>query len=163
VTAAASPHAQVAAALVPLRISGDGQYRLVVHLHPLELGPVSVSARVADGTVSVELAGGSDAAHDALAAALPELHRELRGEGFTSVAVAMGSMTATAGDGSRGNQQPAASSSPGQGTGHGSGQGAGSSDPGSSGRRAPFGLLSAAGAQRVGGGLVDDGSLDRWL
>jgi flagellar hook-length control protein FliK len=59
-------------------------HRLTVHLHPDDLGPVSVVAEVRDGGVSVQLASGSAAGHEALHEALPQLRQELVDAGFTN-------------------------------------------------------------------------------
>ena len=70
--------------ILPLREDPDGIHRLTVHLHPVDLGPVSVVAEIRDGAVHLQLSGAEDGAHDALRAALPELRKELEDGGFTS-------------------------------------------------------------------------------
>jgi hypothetical protein len=77
-----APAAQLATHVVPLRREADGVHRLTVHLHPLDLGPVSVVAEVRDGTVHLQLSGATEAGRDALRAALPDLRRELLESGF---------------------------------------------------------------------------------
>jgi flagellar hook-length control protein FliK len=72
----------VATHIVPLRLEADGIHRLTVHLHPADLGPVSLVAEIRDGTVAMQLAGSTEAARDALRAALPDLRRELTDSGF---------------------------------------------------------------------------------
>ncbi|HEX5741593.1 MAG TPA: flagellar hook-length control protein FliK [Pilimelia sp.] len=58
-------------------------HRLTVHLHPADLGPVSVVAEIRDGAIHVQLAGATDAGRESLRAALPDLRRELTDSGFT--------------------------------------------------------------------------------
>ena len=70
--------------IVPLRREADGVHRLTVHLHPDGLGPVQVVAEVRDGGVSVQLATGTDAGHQALHEALPQLRQELADAGFAN-------------------------------------------------------------------------------
>jgi hypothetical protein len=78
-----APAAQIATCVVPLRREADGVHRLTVHLHPLELGPVSVVAEVRDGTVHLQLSGATEVGRDALRGALTDLRRELLDHGFT--------------------------------------------------------------------------------
>ncbi len=80
--------------LVPLRGHEAGTHQLTIALHPADLGPVSVVAHLDHhGSISVELTSASDAAHDAMATALPALHRNLHDAGFGSVTVSMGTAT----------------------------------------------------------------------
>jgi flagellar hook-length control protein FliK len=69
--------------LAPLRLDADGIHRLTVHLHPADLGPVSLVAEIRDGTISLQLAGATDAGREALRSALPDLRRELTEAGFS--------------------------------------------------------------------------------
>ncbi|MFB9884224.1 flagellar hook-length control protein FliK [Planobispora siamensis] len=80
----ATPASQIAVHVVPLRQDPDGIHRLTIHLHPVDLGPVSVVAELRNGAVHLQLAGTSDAAFDALRSALPDLKRELEESGFSS-------------------------------------------------------------------------------
>jgi flagellar hook-length control protein FliK len=80
----ATPASQVAMHIVPLRRDADGVHRLTVHLHPVDLGPVSVVAEIRNGNVSVQLSGGTESGRQALHAALPQLHQELIDAGFTN-------------------------------------------------------------------------------
>ncbi len=82
--AAPAPAAQVLAHLVPLRRGPDGVHRLTVHLHPEELGQISIIAELRRGDLSVRLAGATEAGREALRVALPELRRELSDAGFGS-------------------------------------------------------------------------------
>jgi flagellar hook-length control protein FliK len=59
-------------------------HRLTVHLHPDDLGPVTVVAEIRDGGVSVQLASGTEPGHSALHEALPQLRQELLDAGFTN-------------------------------------------------------------------------------
>jgi flagellar hook-length control protein FliK len=80
----APPAIQVALHILPLRVAADGIHRLTVHLHPADLGPVSVVAEIRDGEVAVQLAGGTEAGRQALHDALPQLREELTRAGFTN-------------------------------------------------------------------------------
>ncbi|MCW2638878.1 MAG: Collagen alpha-2(I) chain, partial [Dactylosporangium sp.] len=75
---------QLAERLAPLQKGPDGVHRLTIHLNPVDLGPISVTAEVRTGDIHVHLAGATDAAREALRAALPELRKELQGSGFGS-------------------------------------------------------------------------------
>jgi flagellar hook-length control protein FliK len=80
--APASPAAQLAVRILPLRHEPDGTHRLTVHLHPVDLGPVSLVAEVRDGAIRMQLTGATEMAHHALREALPELRQELAQAGF---------------------------------------------------------------------------------
>jgi hypothetical protein len=66
-------------------------------LHPADLGMVSLVAEVRDGAVHLQLAGGSDAAREALREALPDLRRELEQGGFTRCSLDLSQDTAPGG------------------------------------------------------------------
>lgn len=85
--APATPAAQVATHLIPLRQQPDGVHRMTIQLNPGDLGPISVMAEIRNGAISVHLAGATDAGREALLAALPDLRRELEAGGFGSTAV----------------------------------------------------------------------------
>jgi flagellar hook-length control protein FliK len=55
---------------------------LTVEITPDELGPVRISVELREGNVELQLAGHSEAARDALRAALPELRRALEAAGI---------------------------------------------------------------------------------
>jgi flagellar hook-length control protein FliK len=82
-----SPAAQLAMRLVPLRTAPDGVHRLTVHLNPGDLGPISVTAEVRAGAITVHLAGATGAGREALDAALPDLRRHLTEGGYGSCAL----------------------------------------------------------------------------
>jgi flagellar hook-length control protein FliK len=79
--------------LVPLRLDADGIHRLTVHLHPADLGMVSLVAEIRDGAVHLHLAGANEAAREALREALPDLRRELQQGGFTRCSLDLGQGT----------------------------------------------------------------------
>ncbi|MBG0833309.1 flagellar hook-length control protein FliK [Planomonospora sp. ID67723] len=80
----APPASQIAVHVLPLRQDPDGIHRLTIHLHPVDLGPISVVAELRNGAVHLQLAGTSDVAFDALRSALPDLKQELEEGGFSS-------------------------------------------------------------------------------
>jgi flagellar hook-length control protein FliK len=75
---------QLAERLAPLQKGPDGIHQLTIHLNPVDLGPIRITAEVRGGDIHVHFAGATDAARDALRAALPELRKELQGSGFGS-------------------------------------------------------------------------------
>jgi hypothetical protein len=83
----ASPAAQVVNHLLPLATAPDGIHRLTVHLHPAELGPVSVTADLRGNQIHLHLAAATDIGREALRAALPDLHRELQSAGFDTASL----------------------------------------------------------------------------
>ena len=86
-TAPASPAAQIAAPLLALGAEPAGLHRLTVHLHPADLGPVSVVAEIRGGDIHLQLAGSTEAGREALRAALPDLRRELQQAGFQTASL----------------------------------------------------------------------------
>jgi flagellar hook-length control protein FliK len=94
---AAPPAAQVALHVVPLRLEADGVHRLTVHLHPADLGLVSLVAEVRDGAVHLQLAGATEAGREALRDALPDLRRELQQGGFDRCSLDLGQDTPSGG------------------------------------------------------------------
>jgi flagellar hook-length control protein FliK len=88
--APAPPATQVAMHLVPLRRDADGIHRLTVHLHPADLGMVSLVAEIRDGEVHLQLVGATEAGRDALRDALPALRRELQQGGFSQCSLDLG-------------------------------------------------------------------------
>jgi flagellar hook-length control protein FliK len=77
------------ASLARLR-SHAGTHALTVHLHPADLGAVSVNATIRDGALMVSVACADQDAHSAVLAALPNLHQELKNAGFSGVDVSLG-------------------------------------------------------------------------
>ncbi|HKS99860.1 MAG TPA: flagellar hook-length control protein FliK [Rugosimonospora sp.] len=80
--APAAPATQLAARILPLRHEPDGIHQLTVHMHPADLGPVSLVAEVRNGAVRLQLTGGTEVAHHALREALPELRQQLSQAGL---------------------------------------------------------------------------------
>jgi len=107
------PQAQIYAVLAPLRGS-TGERQLVVHLHPVELGPVTVIARTDHDMINVELSSANQGAHDALSNALPGLRDDLHDAGFGSVSVqlGMGSASPDGREAGADRRPPATSASP---------------------------------------------------
>jgi flagellar hook-length control protein FliK len=81
------PAAQLATHLAPLYKGPDGIHRLTIHLNPVDLGPISVTAEVRGGDIAVQLAGATDAGREALRGALPDLRKHLEDAGFGSCAL----------------------------------------------------------------------------
>jgi flagellar hook-length control protein FliK len=79
----APPAQQLAAEIVPLR-DKHGEHTLTVALHPADLGPVTVTARVHGTDIQLDLGSSTESGREAIRAALPELRRELERAGFTS-------------------------------------------------------------------------------
>ncbi|MFL6140959.1 MAG: flagellar hook-length control protein FliK, partial [Labedaea sp.] len=77
------PASQLAAEIAPLR-SRDGEHTLTVHLHPVDLGPITVTAQVRGQDIQLNLGGATESGREALRAALPDLRRELEQAGFSS-------------------------------------------------------------------------------
>ena len=74
--------AQLAGPIASLRTAGAGEHVMVIRVSPDTIGPVRVLAHIGTAGVRIELLGGSDAARDALRAALPDLRRDLAGAGL---------------------------------------------------------------------------------
>ena len=82
-----SPAAQLAAVIMPLRDSGDGVHRVVLQLHPEDLGQVQVRVELRGHELHLQLAGASDATRDVLRAALGDLRRDLATQGFAATTI----------------------------------------------------------------------------
>ena len=65
----------------------DAVHRMTVEVTPEGLGPVKVTAEVSGGALHVSLAGASEAARQALKAAVGDLQRELATTSFTQTTV----------------------------------------------------------------------------
>lgn len=82
--------AQLAPAVLAVHRRGpDGTHRLSIEVTPEALGRIRVEVELRDGQVALTIAGGSDAARDALRAALPELRRVLEAAGVSTGALAV--------------------------------------------------------------------------
>jgi flagellar hook-length control protein FliK len=81
--APAPPAQQLAAEIVPLR-DKNGEHSLTVSLHPVDLGPITVTARIQGTDIHLDLGGATESGREALRNALPDLRRELERAGFTS-------------------------------------------------------------------------------
>jgi len=95
--ASASPapvSAQLVAHLAPLRHDSDGVQRLVVQLHPADLGAVQVVAELRNGRLDLQLNGSTEAGRDALRSALADLRRDLTGAGVERFSVDVGGSAA---------------------------------------------------------------------
>ncbi|OMH23520.1 hypothetical protein BKD30_11325 [Tersicoccus phoenicis] len=77
-------YAQLGRALGALRTAGEGRHELTVAVHPDDLGPVTVRARIEGGTVRIELFAPTDAGRDAVRSALADLRRTLAETGLTA-------------------------------------------------------------------------------
>lgn len=105
---------------------------MVLRVSPESLGPITVTAHISGSAITVELASGSAAGHDAIRAVLGDLRRELAVLApFSSVSLA------SSGD-------PAVPASPAHGPGaggqHAGGQHAAAGGPGGSGGQASGGM-----------------------
>jgi flagellar hook-length control protein FliK len=94
-----TPAAQVAMQLIPLRKVGDGVHRMTIHLHPAELGPISVIAEVRGGAIAVQIHGGTEEGRAALQASLPELRKDLVDAGYGSCSLDLQQGSARQGQG----------------------------------------------------------------
>ncbi len=99
---AAPMGSQLAGRILPLRDAGDGVHRLTAHVHPADLGPVQIVAELRAGAIHLHLSGASDAAREALRAALPDLRRELEEAGLSPGGLDVGLNGQSAGPDGRG-------------------------------------------------------------
>ena len=83
-------HSQVAGTLLELRARGDGTHRVLLELHPADLGQVTVEVRMHAGTVSIDLGSTNPEARHSLTSALPQLRAELAGAGLGNASVSVG-------------------------------------------------------------------------
>jgi flagellar hook-length control protein FliK len=75
--------AQLGRQLAVLRNAPDGSQTMTVVITPETLGQVTVSVTITDGTLDLTLHGAHETGRHALAAALPELRRELETAGLS--------------------------------------------------------------------------------
>jgi len=68
---------QITTPVLSLVGKADGEHTMTLRVSPDDLGPVTVKAHIAGGTISIELTSGSAAGRDALRALLIELRRDL--------------------------------------------------------------------------------------
>ena len=80
---------QLAASLQTLRDREDGVHVLTVRLHPDELGPVRVVARLTGNDVQLRVTTSTVAAAAAVTEAGPRLHDALAGAGLSSTGVSV--------------------------------------------------------------------------
>ncbi|WP_344552708.1 flagellar hook-length control protein FliK, partial [Pseudokineococcus marinus] len=103
VAASARSGSGVADQLVPraaaLRRLGDGVHRVVVRLQPEGLGAVRVVADVSGGSLSVSLHAATEAGHEALRQALPELRRDMGSTAGGSVSLGASGWEGSGADG----------------------------------------------------------------
>ncbi|HEX9227018.1 MAG TPA: flagellar hook-length control protein FliK [Arthrobacter sp.] len=78
----AALHAQLAKPLFTLATSATGEHVVTVRISPDELGPVTVRAHIGADGVRMELISATDAGRDAIRTILPELKRDLAGQGL---------------------------------------------------------------------------------
>ncbi|WP_020608212.1 flagellar hook-length control protein FliK [Actinokineospora enzanensis] len=80
---------RLATELTPLR-GHNGDHTITVHLHPVDLGPVVVTARISGGDIRLDLGSATAAGREAIRAALPELRAELESAGYSSCVLSDG-------------------------------------------------------------------------
>ncbi len=137
--------AQLAAPITAVHQGGaEGTHVLSVDITPEELGPVRVELELRDGTVELRLAGQSEAARDALRAALPDLRRALEAAGIGTGSFSLGgdggSPQPGPGDPQNGHARPAWAGGDGR-VPHGTTQNTNAGAPTGTGTPAPAGSL----------------------
>lgn len=68
---------QIAAPVLSLAQAADGDHQLTLTVSPESLGPVTVRAHIAGGSIRIELHAPNDLGRDALRAVLSDLRRDL--------------------------------------------------------------------------------------
>lgn len=81
---------QLGVRLGALRDAGPGTHVLTMRVEPESFGPVRVVAHIGTEGVRIELLGATDAARDALRAALPDLRRDLVAAGLQGGSLDLG-------------------------------------------------------------------------
>lgn len=90
-TAAPPLAPQLRAPVLSLVTAEPGRHTMVLRVSPESLGPITVTAHISGSAVTVELATGTPAAHEAIRALLGELRRDLAALApFSSVSLAAG-------------------------------------------------------------------------
>ncbi|WJM15603.1 flagellar hook-length control protein FliK [Microbacterium arborescens] len=90
-TAAPPLAPQLRAPVLSLVTAEPGRHAMVLRVSPESLGPITVTAHISGSAVTVELATGTPAAHEAIRALLGELRRDLAALApFSSVSLAAG-------------------------------------------------------------------------
>lgn len=90
-TAAPPLAPQLRAPVLSLVTAEPGRHTMVLRVSPESLGPITVTAHISGSAVTVELATGTPAAHDAIRALLGELRRDLAALApFSSISLAAG-------------------------------------------------------------------------
>lgn len=90
VAPAPSAATQLADAIVPLRVRGDGTYDLTLELHPAELGAVRVRAVFENGTIQLHLQADNLATRNLLQDSLGGLRQALDNVGLNSGQLSVG-------------------------------------------------------------------------
>lgn len=75
---------QLSGPVFSLASAGDGEHTMVVRVNPENIGPVTVHAHVRGDNIRVELAAGTDAARDAVRAALVDIRRDAIASGLNA-------------------------------------------------------------------------------
>jgi flagellar hook-length control protein FliK len=89
-------HQQLSGAVRSLGLTarGDGTHRILLDLHPADLGQVSIEVSVHRGTLNIAINGATEAVRDTIRTELPQLHAELADAGLGGAGVSLGSGTA---------------------------------------------------------------------
>jgi flagellar hook-length control protein FliK len=82
-----APHAQLASMVGDLRHEPDGTYRLTLHLHPGDLGPVHVEVELRGAEIALRVVTQNESARQALQGSVSELRSELEAGGLTATSV----------------------------------------------------------------------------
>lgn len=128
---------QLAASLRTLAGRGDGVHVMTVRLHPDELGPVRVIARLTGNDVHLRVTTSTVAAAAAVSEATPRLHEALAGTGLNTTGLSVdhdADLLGGQSSGQPGGQHPTGASVDGGNGGHAGRSGAGTNGSGHSGQ-----------------------------